>query len=137
MKFLKEIYHHYMSSDTFEKGAALSYYTVFSFLPIILIIKFILGVIYKKDIISSELNTVFKGIVGDQGAMQLEDIIRNQNLYHDNVFITIVGIGIMVVAATGMFNQIQKSLNAIWGLKAKPKKVCSVIFCVILLRFFC
>ena len=122
MKFLKDIYQHYMRSNTYEKGAALSYYTVFSFLPITMIITFILGVIYKKDVISNELNTVLKSIVGDQGAVQLEDIIRKQHLDQGNVFLTIIGIGVLVMAATGMFNQIQKSLNAIWGLKARPTK---------------
>ncbi len=122
MRFLKDIYHQYMKSDTFEKGAALSYYTVFSFLPITMIISSLLGILFKEDSISDELYKVIQNIVGDQGALQFMDIIRNQHLYHDNWFTTIVGLTTLLLAATGMFNQIQKSLNAIWGLKAKPKK---------------
>ena len=65
---------------------------------------------------------MLKNIVGDQGAHQIEDIIKNQHLYHDNLLTTIIGIATFLLAATGMFNQIQKSLNAIWGLKARPEK---------------
>lgn len=122
MKFIKDIFRHFISSNTFEKGAALSYYTVFSFVPITMIITYLLGKVIQQDAISSIQNNLLDGIVGDKGAQQLEEIIRNQHLYHDNVFTTIIGVGAMLLAATGMFNQIQRSINAIWGLKAKPKK---------------
>ena len=122
MKLLKDLYRHYIRSNTFEKGAALSYYTVFSFLPITMIITSILGILFKEDAISGELNKVLISIVGDQGALQFDDIIKNQHLYHNNKFTAIIGFGTLLLAATGMFNQIQKSLNAIWGLKAKPEK---------------
>lgn len=111
-----------MGSSTFEKGAALSYYTVFSFIPITMIITYLLGKIVKEDTLSRMQGSVLDGIVGDQGAQQLEAIVRNQHLHHDSVFTTIIGAGAMLLAATGMFNQIQRSINAIWGLKAKPKK---------------
>lgn len=122
MKLLKEIYRHYLISNTFEKGAALSYYTVFSFLPITMIITSILGMLFKEDVVSDELFKVLNNIVGDQGAHQFEEIIRNQHLHHDSMITTIIGIATLLLAATGMFNQIQKSLNAIWGLKARPEK---------------
>lgn len=122
MKFVKDIFRHFLSSSTFEKGAALSYYTVFSFIPITMIITFLLGKVINQDTISRIQNNVLDGIVGDQGALQLEAIIKNQHLYHDNFFTTIIGIVAMLLAATGMFNQIQRSINSIWGLKAKPKK---------------
>ncbi len=101
MKFIKDIYLHYMRSSTFEKGAALSYYTVFSFLPIIMIISSILGILFKEDTISAELIKVLNNIVGDQGAHQFEDIIKNQHFYHDNMFTTIVGAATFLLAATG------------------------------------
>lgn len=73
----------------------------------------------KQDSISSVQNNLLNGIVGDKSALQLEEIIRNQYLYHDNTFSAIIGIGAILLAATGMFNQIQRSINAIWGLNAK------------------
>lgn len=122
MNFLKEIYSHFMKSSTFEKGAALSYYTVFSFLPITMIITSVLGLIFKGDTINAEWNEMLKGIIGDQGVYQIEEILINRHLKENSALVTAIGIGTMLFAATGMFNQIQKSLNAIWGLKAKPEK---------------
>jgi membrane protein len=122
MKFIKAIFSHFMRSNTFEKGAALSYYTVFSFLPVIMIITSVLGLLFKEDAISAELYNVLNNIVGDQGALQFEALIKNQHFYHNNILTTIIGIATLLLTATGMFNQIHKSLNAIWGLKVKPEK---------------
>ncbi|MEJ2005247.1 MAG: hypothetical protein P8X57_09855 [Cyclobacteriaceae bacterium] len=57
MKFLKEMFGHYMKSNTFEKGAALSYYVAFSFLPMIVIVISVLGLIFREDTVSEELIT--------------------------------------------------------------------------------
>lgn len=122
MGLLKAVFQRYISSSTFEKGAALSYYTVFSFLPISMIFTYLLGNIVKQDTILRVQKNVLDGIVGDQGASQLEAIINNQQLYQGNGFSALIGVGAMLLAATGMFNQIQRSINAIWGLKAKSRK---------------
>ncbi len=122
MKFLKDTYLHYMRSNTFEKGAALSYYTVFSFLPIAMIITSVLGLIFKEEVISDEMYSFLSSIVGDKGAVQFEEIIGRQHLHQTSLFTSIFGIFMLLFAATGMFSQIHKSLNAIWGLKVKPEK---------------
>ena len=122
MKFLKDIFIHYIRSNTFEKGAALSYYTAFSFLPITVIITSVLGLIFKEEIISGELYTFLEGIIGDKGAVQFEDIIGKQHLFHHNVVTSIIGVLILMLTATGMFNQIHNSFNAIWGLKVRAEK---------------
>ncbi len=69
-----------------------------------------------------ELLKFLTNIVGEHGALKFEEIIRNQHLQHDNRIITIVGNAALLLAATGMLNQIQKSLSVIWGLKVKPEK---------------
>lgn len=122
MEFIKDIFKHYIQSSTFEKGAALSYYTVFSFLPITIIISYLLGTIVAQDTLSDMQNNLLDSIVGEEGALQLEAIIKSSQLSHRRSISALIGIGAMLLAATGMFNQIQRSINAIWGLKAKPKR---------------
>jgi len=121
MKFLKDIFNHYLKSNTFEKGAALSYYVAFSFLPMIMIIISVLGILFKEDTVSGELNTQLEMYVGHQAALQIENLIRSQHLNHDSKFTTILGIATLALASTGGFNQIHKSLNAIWGFKIKSR----------------
>jgi membrane protein len=122
MVLIKNVFRRFIISSTFEKGAALSFYTVFSFLPITMIITYLLGNILKQDSISRIQNNILDAIVGEQGALQLEAIIGNQQLDHQSGLSALFGVGAILLASTGMFNQVQRSINSIWGLKAKPKK---------------
>ena len=121
MKLIKDIFAHYMRVDTFEKGAALSYYVAFSFLPMIMIVISVLGIIFKEDTVSADLYEQLKMYAGDQNALQFEKLIQNQHLNHDSILTTILGFAALALASTAAFNQLHKSLNAIWRVKAKPK----------------
>ncbi|MEZ5070226.1 MAG: YihY/virulence factor BrkB family protein [Bacteroidales bacterium] len=120
--FVRDTFVHYRDSNTFEKGAALSYYTAFSFLPITMILTSGLDLLFQDEIVSGELYEFLAGIVGKTGAGQLEDLLAGQHLVRNSLFSTLLGIGTLLFAATGMFNQIHNSLNAIWRLKVKSGK---------------
>ena len=121
MKFLKEMFGHYMKSNTFEKGAALSYYVAFSFLPMIVIVISVVGLIFQEDTVSYELGQQLEEYFGPQAALQFEQLIQNQHLNYNSVLNTIIGIITLALASTAGFNQLQRSLNAIWEIKKKPK----------------
>lgn len=121
MKFLKEIFKLFLESRTFEKGAALSYYVAFSFLPMIVIVVSVLGIIFKEDTVSGELNQQLETYMGHQAALQFEKLIRNQHENHNSLLTTILGFATLAFASTAGFKQLQRSLNDIWGIKDKPK----------------
>lgn len=120
LTFLKAVLTHFSNSNTFEKGAALAYYTVFSFVPMIVIMVSLLGIFFGQDAVSGELFNQLQGFLGDDGAKQLETIIKNQHTNHNNILTTIVGFATLALSATGMFTQIQNSFNAIWEVEPKP-----------------
>ncbi|HEY1056425.1 MAG TPA: YihY/virulence factor BrkB family protein, partial [Emticicia sp.] len=60
--------------------------------------------------------------IGNDAALQIQDVLKKTTLNHDNLLATIIGLVILLLAATGMFGEIQDSINSIWGLKAKPRK---------------
>ncbi len=120
-KFLKEIVFHFIDSNTFQKGAALAYYAVFSLLPMIIIITSLLGIFFGKQAVSGEIYSQLKGVLGDDGSMQIQEIIKNQHLNHNGILTSIIGFATLAFSASGMFNQIHNSFNSIWNIKAKPK----------------
>lgn len=121
MKFLKELFGHYMKSNTFEKGAALSYYVAFSFLPMIVIVISVVGLIFSEDTVSDELIGQLEEYFGHQAALQFENLIQNQNQNHNSLLNTVIGFVTLALASTAGFSQLQRSLNAIWEIKEKPK----------------
>lgn len=121
IRFLKELFKHFFNNDTFQKGASLAYYAVFSFLPIIIIVTSFLGILFGKQAISGELYMQLKSILGNEAAIQIQDIIKNQHTDHNNIITTIIGFITLALSASGMFSQIHSSFNSIWNIKAKPK----------------
>ena len=121
LSFFKTIFNHFFNSNTFQKGAALAYYAVFSIFPIIIIVVSILGIVFGKQAVSGEVFNQLKNILGNDAAIQIQDIIKHQHINHNSVLTTILGFVTLLMSASGMFNQIHNAFNSIWNIKAKPK----------------
>jgi membrane protein len=108
-----------------KKSASLSYYTIFAIAPILYLIIFFLGFFYKDDMVYGEMQGYISDIMGQDLANQIDSILSNiraEQQKHDNIWSTILGFGTLVITATGVFVEIQDSINRIWHLKAKPDK---------------
>ncbi len=112
----------FIEDDAIKLSAALSYYTIFSLPPLLIIIISLSGLFFGDDAVRGELFSQINGLVGNASALQIQEIIKNVKLSHSNVFATIVGVIFLLVGASGVFAEIQDSINFIWGIKAKPKR---------------
>ena len=119
--FFKAVFNHFFNSNTFQKGAALAYYAVFSMFPMIIILVSILGIVFGEQAISGEIFSQLKDVIGASAASQIQDIIKNQHTNHNSVLTTVIGFATLLLSASGMFSQIHNAFNNIWSLKAKPK----------------
>lgn len=118
--FFKTVISHFLDSDTFQKGAALAYYAVFSLLPMVIITVSLLGLIFGKEAVSGELYEQLKGVLGNEGALQIQELVKNQHTNHNNVLTAVLGFVMLALSATGMFSQIHSSFNSIWNVQPKP-----------------
>jgi membrane protein len=103
-------------------SASLSYYTVFSLGPVLIIIISLAGIIFGKDAVRGKLFYQINGLVGNEAAAQIQEIIQNIEKTQFTTTGVVLGIVILVIGATGVFAEIQDSINYIWSLKAKPKQ---------------
>ncbi len=103
-------------------SAALSYYTLFSLAPILLIVITICDVFYGRAAIEGTLFGQIQSFVGTPAAKQIQDIISNAANSHLTTFASIVSMAILIFSATAVFTEIQGSINFIWQLRAKPRK---------------
>lgn len=103
-------------------SASLSYYTLFSMAPMLLIVIAIGSILLGKEAAEGYLYQQFEGLLGKLGALQLQEMISNVRISGDTPWVTAVGIGTFFLGATGVFIEIQDSINTIWSIKAKPKR---------------
>lgn len=121
ISFLKSVFNHFLKSDTLQKGATLAYYAVFSLFPIIIIVTSLFGIFLGEKAVSGEIHVHLKDILGSDAATQIQDIIKNQHINHNNILTTIIGFGTLVFSASGMFSQTHNAFNSIWGIEEKSK----------------
>jgi membrane protein len=103
-------------------SAALAYYTVFAMAPLLIMLISLASLFYGEDAINRKLFQEINGLVGNQAALQIQDIIRKISLQNNSTFAVIIGVITLFVGATGVFIEMQDSINQIWRVKAKPKK---------------
>jgi membrane protein len=119
---LKETISEFIDDNAMKLSAALSYYTIFSLPPLLIIIISLIGFFFGAEAVRGEIFGQINGLVGNEAALQIQETIKNVKLSSSNVFTTTVGIIILLVGASGVFAEIQDSINYIWGIKAKPKR---------------
>ena len=119
---LKETFKGFIEDNGIKLSAALSYYTVFSLPPLLIIIISLSGIFFGADAVRGEIYGQINGLVGSDAALQIQETIKNVELSNSSTFAQTIGLIILLIGASGVFAEIQDSINYIWGIKAKPKR---------------
>ena len=122
ISLLKKTIEEFSNDRGMKLGAALSYYTIFSLPPLLLIVISISGFFYGTEAVRGEIFGQIRTLIGDESAKQVQEILKNVALSRDNLLATILGVITLLFGASGVFAEIQDSINFIWALKAKPKR---------------
>ena len=112
----------FVNDNAFKLSASLSYYTIFALAPLLVIIISLAGIFFGKEAVQGKIYKQLYGLIGNGPALQIEEIIKNIQHTHATMAGAIIGAIILIVAATGVFTEMQDSINYIWSVKAKPKK---------------
>ena len=97
-------------------AAALAYYTALSLSPLLILIITLAGAIYGAEAARGEIQHQIRGAVGNQGAEAIETMLANSHSSSGGLLATVIGLATLVIGATGVFAQIQDSLNSIWKI---------------------
>jgi membrane protein len=108
--------------DTLTLGAALSYYTGFSLIPIIIIVISIAGSILGPQTVQGEIKTQLENFLGAEGAKELEGLTQLFYLSGKSVVATTIAVILLLIGATSVFSQLHSSLNLIWNIKANARQ---------------
>ena len=118
----KETFNEWNNSSASNDSASLAYYAIFSIPGLLIIIIWIAGYFFGEDAIRGEITNQISGMMGQEVANSIQDMIAGALIDRENIFMKIVGIGSLVYGSTTLFFQLQKSLNNLWDVEAAPKK---------------
>jgi membrane protein len=132
---LKLAYQGWKEDRASRLSAALAYYTIFSLAPLLVIVIAITGLIWKADVVRTQLLGQIQSLVGVEGALFVADLITNTGNPAQDIVATLIGIITLLFGALGVFNELHNSLNIIWEVKEeKPKGFLQTIKKVIVYR---
>ena len=112
----------WMDDHAQSMGAALSYYTVFSLAPLLLIAISVAGLVFGRDAAQGAVVDQLQGLVGHQGSVAIQDLLKNVSRPSEGVLATVTGIVVLAIGATSVFAELQDDLNRIWQVPT-PRKV--------------
>ena len=95
-------------------GAALSYYTIFSLAPLLLIVISVAGLFFGADAVRGELFGELRGLMGVDAAKAVEGILVSVSKPAEGITATLIGVAVLLVGATAVFGELQSALDRIW-----------------------
>ncbi|HLN19527.1 MAG TPA: YihY/virulence factor BrkB family protein [Bacteroidales bacterium] len=133
---LKQTFKEWMAKDPFRESAVIAYYAIFSLPGLFVLIITLAGYFFGRDAVNEHVLNQVSSALGNDSADQIYEIIQQQEseTQKTSVWGAIVGIATLLLGATGVFAQFQKSLNNIW--EVKPDKAKSGIVELIKVRLF-
>ncbi len=116
---LKETFNAWSNDKVPRHGAALAYYTVLSLVPLLVVIIAMIGFILGREVGQDYILEQIGNLMGSQSKETITDMIQRASEPSTGIIATVVATGTLLFGASGVFAQLQDSLNSIWGVKPK------------------
>jgi len=121
-KLFKITLSEWINKDPFRQSAVIAYYAIFSIPGLLFLIITITGYFFEKDVVNQSILAQVSNTMGADTAAQIKEMLINASQSKSTVLGSIIGIIILLVGATGVFVELQKTLNIIWQVKVAPQK---------------
>jgi membrane protein len=110
------------AKDPFKESAVIAYYAIFSLPGLLVVIITVAGYFFGQKAVNGQIASQITSTMGANTAQQIQDIIAKGTESNNSLLATIIGVLTILVGATGVFVQFQKSINTIWEVKADESK---------------
>ena len=121
ISILKQTFSEWMEDRAPTLGAALAYYTVFSLAPLLIIAISIAGFVFGTEAAQGQIFDQLRGLIGDESGRAVQDMVQSASTRPATGLVSaLIGFVALLFGASGVFGQLQTSLNAIWGVQPKP-----------------
>jgi membrane protein len=109
----------FIDDEALTRGAAIAFYTLTSIGPVLFIVVAIAGVVFGEDAARGAISDQLGGLMGQQVSDLLQTAIQSASQRSSGIIAAAVGIGTLIITASGVFTEMQQALNVIW--RAEPR----------------
>ena len=112
----------WLDCDAFTYAGALAFYTLFSLAPVVIIAVSVIGLVLGEQAAQGQIVAQLQDLMGREAAVAVEQAVARSRIQESGILPTLLGVAALLVGATTVFAQMQLSLNAIWGVAARPTR---------------
>ncbi|MDG4878780.1 YihY/virulence factor BrkB family protein [Mesorhizobium sp. WSM4935] len=124
---LKQSVSGYIDDNALSHGAAIAFYATTSLAPILLIVVAVAGIVVGRDAAQLALSAEISGVMGPQSADLLKATIETASRGWSGALATIIGLVTLLITASGVFGEMQQSLNKIWKVEPSDMSLSSLV----------
>ena len=117
LQLLRQAFRDWMNDNAGRLGAALSYYTLFSLAPLLIVAIAVAGLVFGREAAQGQIVAQLQGLVGDAGARAVQEMIENSRQPSSGILATVIGVVTLLLGATGAFAELKSALNVVWDVK--------------------
>jgi membrane protein len=128
-QLLKQIVSEWKEDKVPQLGAALAFYTALSIAPLLVISLAVAALVFDAEAARGQIIREMQSMVGAQGAEAIEEMIASASKPTEGIIATVLSVVILLFGASGVFGELQQSLNTIWEVKPKPGRGIWGIIC--------
>src|ERR1035437_10059066 len=118
----KTAFKEWWAKDPFKESVVIAYYAIFSLPGLLVVIVSVAGYFFGQEAVNGQIAAQITSTMGADTAQQIQGMIAKGTESKNYFWATIVGAITILVGATGVFAQFQKSINTIWEVKADESK---------------
>jgi len=123
---LYEAFNEWQADNAARLGAALSYYTLFSIAPILVVTVAIVGMVYGPAAAQGQISPWLERLLGSEGAQAAQFLLSHASNPAGGVVATIVGVISLFLGASSVVNELRSQLNVVWKVGPDPTQTMSV-----------
>lgn len=116
---LKDTYSKWSDHKAPRLGAAVAFYSLLSFAPLLILIAAVIALVFTKDAAHKALVDQARQMIGDRGAATVESLLVNAQKPSSGILASIIAFVTLLFGASGVFMELRDALNIIWD--AKPQ----------------
>jgi membrane protein len=108
------------SDNVSRLAAALAYYTLLSLAPLLVIAIAVAGFVFGEDAARDRISGELGAVVGVEAARAIQEVVKRAQAPEAGIVSSVLGVIVLFVGASGVFGELQSSMNTVWNVKPKP-----------------
>lgn len=120
IKLLKATAREWYKDKALRLSAAMAYYSIFSIAPLLVIALSMAGMVLGPEAVRGHLDEQLESVMSPRAAESVQSMVESASRPADSIWNAILGFGVLLVGASGVFGQLKDALNTIWEVKVKP-----------------